>query len=428
MSSKYNINSRLVRKLLTDLYKLNSELDAFIIDHYPEIYSQLPKSTDTTDKHNILLRIAQPEHIFNNLCKIHPDIEVRIERLLQQRSPSSDYLMAEASHWPQAASESSTAHLSQSGIGALTPPPQQPTTLAPEKKVTTPHRVTTTLVFRALLFVSMLGAALLLWVYIPKIIYPFTNQLHCDLKPWLPCIFYHEISMIKTVANGTADLSSDCSEFVHKISKEESCHPLAENLYPYIGRLAPEIRGDQKSVCYNDKFWLACILHGNDEYRRNNKKPNESVCQAYKLACEYGQMQNPKIWIACAPLYVRDETYRSCKQQDKRHPERIHILQQLCSSKNASACHELGNLYEWQNEPAHAEALKWFHQACELRKPRHPDCPKDDWLRPECDTGGANGCLSAGRLLKLHDDLNPPIKRSADQYLDLAKDYGAESP
>lgn len=74
------ISSSLVRNLINNRYKTDSDLEAFIIDHFKDIYKQLGQSMDRTQKLNQLLMRTDPAKVYEALKHDYPELPV-LDRL-----------------------------------------------------------------------------------------------------------------------------------------------------------------------------------------------------------------------------------------------------------------------------------------------------------------------------------------------------------
>lgn len=63
-----------LRKLLDEHLKLDSELDAFLVDEFPDVKRTLANSQDRISKINVLFECKSTEHIYNRLANRVPSV------------------------------------------------------------------------------------------------------------------------------------------------------------------------------------------------------------------------------------------------------------------------------------------------------------------------------------------------------------------
>ena len=72
-----------MRKLLSAALVSDADLDAFCIDHFPEVKKRFASGMDRLTKFNILLEQTTPTLLFQVLAQEHPDVLSQNERLLR---------------------------------------------------------------------------------------------------------------------------------------------------------------------------------------------------------------------------------------------------------------------------------------------------------------------------------------------------------
>jgi len=72
-----------VRRLLEGMLRTDSDLMAFLLDYYPEVYRRTSSGMDRTSKHNLLLQLVDTHHIVDTLQRHDPRSFERERRQLE---------------------------------------------------------------------------------------------------------------------------------------------------------------------------------------------------------------------------------------------------------------------------------------------------------------------------------------------------------
>lgn len=445
MADESKVDLSVLRKLLSETLKVTADLDAFISDHYPDIYRRFTDGMDNTQKITLLMRLGNIDEILIRLREQDPQVDQRFAKIVKARSASHEAL-TKLSLAADAASSLPPAPSAGNGAGALgiraaaIVPATAGQASAP--MVAARRRARPAIVAIGLVVASLTAGAAYLarsrWEMPTNEEMGKAGSASCNLGPWLKCMFSTEVSLLlgDSSVGFSNKIDGSCSGFLKSITEQPGCHQFFDKLYKYAHRMNLETQVNLYSICYAENNWLACILLGNSAFATNQQQPNQESCKAYQKACELGQKEQPQKLIACAPLYVRERTYAGCmiilgkntdgKHNDRKSAERVDYLNKLCELKVATACRELGNLNNYRNDlPA---AFRKFHECCGYKKQKATDCAGDDLLRPECDQGAADCCFSAGKILKhrgvsLSDQPTP----TSTQYLKWAAELGQKN-